>query len=109
MKSREAKSQSRADTDQFTAVAELFENDQIPLVEKIDAFPRYASRQSIAKFATKWEIFKHILHVNGSIVECGVLHGAGLFAWAKLSSILEPAAHPRKIIGFDTRRLPIDS
>jgi hypothetical protein len=42
------------------------------------------------------------LNVSGSIVECGVLHGAGLLTWAKLSSIFEPANHPRKVIGFDT-------
>ena len=38
----------------------------------------------------------------GSIVECGVFHGAGLFTFAKLSSILEPTNHSRRIIGFDT-------
>ena len=87
---------------QFAAAEALFRDDPIDLIEKIEAFPKYASRQSIAKFLTKYEIFKKVLHVNGSIVECGVLHGAGLLAWAKLSSILEPANHPRKVIGFDT-------
>ena len=55
-----------------------------------------------AKFLTKYELFKQILNVNGSIVEAGVLHGGGTLAWAKLSSILEPTNHTRKIIGFDT-------
>lgn len=102
MKSRDAKSQSPADLNQFDAIADLFESDPIDLIERIEAFPKYVSRQAIAKFITKCEIFKLILHVNGSIIECGVLHGAGLMAWAKLSSILEPVNHPRKIIGFDT-------
>lgn len=102
MKSREKKNQSTNDLDQFEAIASFFEEDDIDLIEKIDAFPKYASRQSIAKFLTKYEIFKQILYQNGSVVECGVLHGAGLLAWAKLSSILEPINHPRKIIGFDT-------
>lgn len=102
MKSREGKSQSRSDNDQFAAIEKLFEEDTIPLIERIDAFPRYVSRQSIAKFLTKYEIYRRILGVNGSIIECGVLHGAGLLAWAKLSSILEPVAHPRNVIGFDT-------
>jgi hypothetical protein len=102
MKSREPKNQSKSDVSQFEAIEDFFENDPIDLIEKIDAFPKYVSRQSMAKFLTKYEIFKKILHVNGSIVECGVLHGAGTLAWAKLSSILEPVNHTRKIIGFDT-------
>lgn len=102
MKSRDAKSQSKADLTQFQETQTLFTSDQAPLIEKLEAFPKYASRQAIAKFLTKHEIFKRILHINGSIVECGVLHGGGLFTWAKLSSIFEPANHVRKVIGFDT-------
>lgn len=102
MKSRDQKSQSSNDLSQFGAAELLFQQDSTQLIEKIEAFPKYASRQSIAKFLTKYEIFKRILTVNGSIVECGVLHGAGLLAWAKLSSIFEPANHVRKVIGFDT-------
>lgn len=102
MKSRDARSQSRNDLDQFAAIEQLFESDPIDLIEKIEAFPKYVSRQSMAKFLTKYEIFKRILHVNGSIVECGVLHGAGLMAWAKLSSIFEPVNHTRRVIGFDS-------
>lgn len=102
MRTREATSQSKSDLNQFTAAAELFSEEPIDLIEKIEAFPKYASRQAIAKFLTKYEIFKLILPVNGSIIECGVLHGGGLLAWAKLSSLLEPANHVRKVIGFDT-------
>ncbi len=102
MKSRDQKSQSNQDMSQFGATELLFQEDPADLIEKIEAFPKFASRQSIAKFLTKYEIFKRILTVNGSIVECGVLHGAGLLAWAKLSSIFEPANHVRKVIGFDT-------
>ena len=60
------------------------------------------SRQALSKFLVRYEIFQKILHVNGSIIECGVLHGAGLFTFAKLSTIFEPVNHTRKIIGFDT-------
>lgn len=102
MLSRDQNSQSRNDQAQFDEIARLFTNDAAPLIEKIEAFTKYASRQSIAKFLTKYEIFRQILEVNGSIVECGVLHGGGTLAWAKLSSIFEPSNHTRKIIGFDT-------
>lgn len=102
MKSRDARSQSGNDLNQFQEAAALFAADPIDLIERIEAFPKYVSRQSMAKFLTKYELFKRILHVNGSIVECGCLHGAGTLAWAKLSAILEPVNHTRRIYGFDT-------
>jgi hypothetical protein len=102
MKSRDQGSQSSNDVNQFQRIATFFESEKIDLIEKIDAFPKYATRQSMAKFLTKYELFKKILEVNGSIIECGSLHGAGTLAWAKLSSIFEPSNHTRKIISFDT-------
>lgn len=102
MKSRDPKNQSQNDLEQFEAIKALFRDDPSDLCEKIEAFPKYVSRQTLAKFLTKYELYKRILYINGSIIECGVLHGAGLMAWAKLSSIFEPANHTRRIIGFDT-------
>jgi len=102
VKSRDTKSQSGSDLSQFDQAARLFESDPADLIEKIEGFGKYVSRQSLAKFLTKVEIFQKILHVNGSIVECGVLHGAGTLTWAKLSSIHEPSNHVRKVIGLDT-------
>lgn len=71
-------------------------------VEKMQNFTKYAPRQSITKFLSRYEIFKKILSVQGSIVECGVLFGGGLMTWAQLSAIFEPVNYQRKIIGFDT-------
>jgi len=99
---RERKNQARADLEQFAAMEDVFESSAGIFSEKIDAFPKFASRQALAKFLARYEIFKLIVGVNGSIIECGVLHGGGLLAFAKLSSILEPINHVRKIIGFDT-------
>ena len=98
----EPKLQSQADMQQFQMMADVFTGSGESLKDKIDAFPKFASRQAISKFLVRHEIFKQILEVNGSIVECGVLHGAGLFTFAKLSAIFEPVNHTRKIIGFDT-------
>src|SRR4029079_4168088 len=55
---RDAKSLSSADIDQFKAIADLFANDPIDLIEKIEAFQKYATHKSIARFLTKYEIFK---------------------------------------------------
>ncbi len=59
-------------------------------------------RQDVAKFLARAELFQKVLHVQGSIVECGVYDGDGLMTWANLSAIFEPANHPRRVIGFDT-------
>jgi len=70
--------------------------------EKMENFAKYVPRSSLARFLCKYEIFKQILNVQGSVIECGVLYGGGLMTWAQLSSILEPMNHQRKVIGFDT-------
>ena len=69
---------------------------------KLDNFPKYVPRQSLTRFLTRYEIFKKVLRVQGSVVECGVLHGGGLMTFAQLSAILEPVNWQRRVIGFDT-------
>jgi len=81
---------------------EYFINSVGTNIEKINNFPKYVPRQKLAYFLAKYEIFKKILDVQGSIVECGVLFGGGLMAFAQFSAIFEPVNHQRKIIGFDT-------
>jgi len=71
-------------------------------VEKLQNFAKYVPTQDLRKFICRYELFKKILHIHGSIVECGVLYGGGLMTWAQLSEILEPLNHTRNIIGFDT-------
>lgn len=70
--------------------------------EKSLSFAKYIPRQALSKFLCRYEIFKHILAVDGSIIECGVRHGGGLMTWAQLSAVLEPVNYTRKIVGFDT-------
>ena len=65
-------------------------------------FSMYAPRQDMTNFLARYEIFKRVLPVQGSIVECGVLHGGGIMAWGQFSSIFEPVNHQRRIVGFDT-------
>jgi hypothetical protein len=69
---------------------------------KIENFPKYVRRQNLTRFLALYEIFKQVLPVKGSIIECGVNHGFGLMTWAKLSTILEPVNLTRRIYGFDT-------
>ena len=65
-------------------------------------FELTAHRKDLARFCVRYELYKEILPVKGSIIECGVHNGGGILAWAKLSATLEPYALHRKVIGFDT-------
>lgn len=85
-----------------TRPAEIFEQSQCDTAAKIKNFPKYVRRHDIARFITQYELFKRIIPIKGSIVECGVHHGGGVMAWAKLSETLEPHNYRRKIFGFDT-------
>jgi hypothetical protein len=69
---------------------------------KLENFPKYVRRQHLKRFLALYEIFKLVLPVKGSVVECGVYRGFGLMTWAKLSAMLEPENLTRRIYGFDT-------
>lgn len=71
-------------------------------LEKFEQFPKYVPRETLTKFLTRYELFKKVVSVPGSIVECGVYEGGGLMAFAQFSAILEPVNFSRLIIGFDT-------
>jgi hypothetical protein len=62
----------------------------------------YMDRRLVSQMLTRIELFKLISDVQGSIVECGVHRANSLFLYYHLSSIFEPYAFTRKIIGFDT-------
>ncbi|MDA2935688.1 TylF/MycF family methyltransferase [Patescibacteria group bacterium AH-259-L05] len=72
------------------------------LETKLDDFTKYIRRQKLTRLFTLYEIFKKILTIKGSIIECGVHRGFGLMAWAKMSAIFEPVNLTRRIYGFDT-------
>ncbi len=73
-----------------------------PVEVRLENFPKYVRRQQLKRFLSLYEIFKLVLPVKGSIVECGVFRGFGLMSWAKLSTMLEPENLTRRIYGFDT-------
>lgn len=79
-----------------------FERNPSPWETKLENFPKYVRRQNLTRFVALYEIFKRVLPVKGSVVECGVHQGFGLMTWAKLSAILEPVNLMRRVYGFDT-------
>src|SRR5437016_495495 len=83
------------------AVEEYFNNSNGTSVWKLQNFPKYVPRQTITRFLVRYEIFKKIINIQGSIVEIGVLDGGSLLSWAQFSAIFEHLNYQRKIIGFD--------
>ena len=62
----------------------------------------FASRFLVNDMLLRIELFKRTIDISGAIVECGVASGNHLMLFAHLSSILEPYAINRRIIGFDS-------
>lgn len=83
-------------------VAEVFDRSADSVEDKLAAFPKYVRRQQLKRFLAMYELFKMVLPVKGSVVECGVFRGFGFMSWFKLSTILEPENLTRRIYGFDT-------
>src|SRR5260370_31620528 len=80
----------------------VFERSPDSWERKIENFPKYIKRQNLTRLLAQYEIFKRVLTVKGSVVECGVFRGGGLMAWAHMSAILEPVNLTRHIYGFDS-------
>ncbi|CAK0744406.1 dTDP-6-deoxy-L-hexose 3-O-methyltransferase [Azospirillaceae bacterium] len=96
------KRHSEKDAELYHLMEATFSDSPISLLDKLEAFPRFASKRSIARFLAKQKIFEKIIGINGIVVECGVFNAGGLFTWAMLSEIYEPTNYNRKIVGFDT-------
>jgi hypothetical protein len=96
------RTQTSDDIDARQALEAYFNDSAGSATEKLENFAKYVPRQNLARFLARYELFKLIHDVQGSIVECGVLFGGGLLAFAKLSAILEPYNFQRRVVGFDT-------
>ena len=82
--------------------AEIFENSSEETQIKLQNFTKYIRRQDATRFLSCFELFKNVLDVKGSIIECGVYRGFTLMSWSLFSAILEPVNLTRRIYGFDT-------
>ncbi len=88
--------------DFYQSLNEFIIKSDDSMMNKLQTFPVYTTRQNITTFIEKYEIYKLIKNIPGSIVECGVAGGFGLMSFAHFCSIFEPYHYVRKIIGFDT-------
>lgn len=98
----ESSTTTNQDYDMLKALEEYYVNSIGTNTDRIANFTKYIRTQDLRNFLGRYELFKKIIDVPGSIIECGVLHGGGLMAFAQISALLEPRNHTRKIFGFDT-------
>ncbi len=98
----DASKNSAENLDYYDRLINLFDEDTASTLLKLRSFGLYAPRQVITDFLVRYELFKMIINVPGSVFELGVFNGQGLFTYAHVSSILEPNNIGRRIFGFDT-------
>jgi hypothetical protein len=99
---RERAQRQQSERDAASQCARLFEQSPLPTAEKLAHVVKYMRRQDLTRLLARYEIFRRVVSVKGSIIECGVHHGAGLMGWANFSAILEPTNLTRQVFGFDT-------
>ena len=88
--------------DCYTALEAFMEADNAGPLQLMRNFAVYAPRQFVTDFLVRYELFKIVREVAGSVLEFGVMNGQGLMSMAQFSAILEPANVTRELIGFDT-------
>ena len=93
---------SSAEREEGQLIEKCFQKNVCTWEKKMENFPKYVRRQNLTRFLALYELFKKIITVKGSIVECGVFQGFGIMSWLKFSAILEPVNLTRRIYGFDS-------
>lgn len=101
-KRRPSTARSEKEQDYAAAMEQCITNSPYSNLDRLRNFTLYSPRQDLTNFLVRYEIFKRVLETQGSIIECGVLHGGGVMTWAQLSAIFEPTNHQRRVVGFDT-------
>lgn len=71
-------------------------------LEMFNSFSKFMSPNVYKRYLQRYELYKLTKNIVGSIFECGVGGGGGLFNWILCKEILEPYNHTKKIVGFDT-------
>ena len=86
----------------YAALEAFMRSDNVGPLQLMRNFAVYAPRQFVTDFLVRYELFKMVQEVVGSVLEFGVMNGQGLMSMAQFSAILEPANITREVIGFDT-------
>ena len=68
----------------------------------LDNFAPFVPSNAMIRTLARYELFKLIMDIPGSVVECGVFAGHGMFSLLHAHYALEPSNVYRKFVGFDT-------
>jgi hypothetical protein len=93
---------TQQNVDYYKGLTEFFEQDPTATLAKLFSFPVYVPRQVIEDFLSRYELYRMIQNLHGSIFEFGTFNGGGCFSFATFSAIMEPQNLTRKIVTFDT-------
>lgn len=94
--------QTELERNSFKLYESFFDDGSESVISKLECFPKYIRRQALSKFLARADIFRKVIEIHGSVIDCGVNSGTSLFSFAQLSSIFEPVNYTRRIVGFDT-------
>lgn len=93
---------SEAQLQWYKQLEQFFNEDEVSTLLKLWSFSLYVPRQTVTDYLVRYELFKMILDVPGSVVELGTFNGQGLMSFAQFSAIHEPNHVQRVFYGFDT-------
>lgn len=93
-----SEAQIKAETERARYFAEAAGDD----FAKLRSLSRFMSRQEFAKSQTYVDLIRRTKDVGGSIADCGVFWGGGLFQFANALVTFEPYNYPCTVVGFDT-------
>lgn len=90
------------DQEIWSDIVKLISESGIDQREVVENFILFLRRVNFAKYLSHIEIFKHVIDIPGSIVECGVFKGMSFLTFIKLVEIFCPGDTLKRVIGFDT-------
>lgn len=93
---------TQQNVDYYQGLTDFFEGDPTATLAKLFSFPVYVPRQVIEDFLSRYELYRMVQHLHGSIFEFGTFNGGGCFSFATFSAIMEPQNLTRKVVTFDT-------
>lgn len=92
---------SERDKYYWDELQQLIEKYNISTQTILHNYMAFIQRRDLPQLLAYYELFKKVKNIPGSIVECGVFIGNGLFTWSKLMETFLPGVRGRKVYGFD--------
>ncbi len=92
---------NKRDDDHWDRLEDLIGRAGLSLREVLVDYAAFMRRRDLPKLLCRYELFKKIEHLPGSIAELGVFRGAGLFTWGNLLETFCPGDRTRLVYGFD--------